>query len=211
MDMELHDLIGNAGLVLIALSFFFKNVVILRTLNLTGAALMVAYGAMIEEYQVWVLNTLIVMVNGYFIFLDKSPKSNFNVIEEPYRKGGLFDSFYDTHEEDIRKFFPDFNIESIHSYENSVILRDLTAAGIYVYRRKGEDAIIELDYVSPKFRDLANAIFLTTRKASEFKAQGVRRMLCKSTNNNHRKYLRQMGFVQDANDESLYIKNLGER
>ncbi len=206
--MELHDLIGNIGLVLVALSFFFKNVTVLRTLNLTGAAMMVVYGAMIEEYQIWVLNAIIVTANGYFIFLDQAPQSEFNEIKESYRPGGLLDVFCTKHKDDIAKFFPEFELETLERAEMSIVLRDMTAVGIYAYRVKDKDAVILLDYVEPNYRDMANSIFLTTKKASEFRARGLDRMVCKSVHRNHRSYLKSMGFSQEDGSSEIFVKVL---
>lgn len=62
------ELLGYAATTLVAISFLLKDVVKLRMLNAVGCVCFVIYGVLIGAMPVALLNTLIVLINGYYIF-----------------------------------------------------------------------------------------------------------------------------------------------
>mgnify|MGYP000465822767 CR=1 FL=1 len=62
-------LLGYLAMVFIGISFLMKEVRTLRMFNLIGASLFVIWGVLISEPPVYILNTFIVLVNIYYIFL----------------------------------------------------------------------------------------------------------------------------------------------
>lgn len=62
------ELLGYAATTLVAISFLLKDVVKLRMVNAVGCVCFVIYGVLIGAVPVALLNTLIVLINGYYIF-----------------------------------------------------------------------------------------------------------------------------------------------
>jgi uncharacterized protein with PQ loop repeat len=54
--MEYIEILGIAAAVIILVSSLFKNMMILRTINLIGAALFCVYGILTGALSVWMLN-----------------------------------------------------------------------------------------------------------------------------------------------------------
>ena len=192
--MDTTEIIGYVGLVLIAVSFFFTNMSWLRIFNLFGAIVMTVYGLLIDSIPVTSLNALIVVVNLYYLYKSSNRTDDFDMVEDSYKSGGLFDIFYREYESDIKKYFPAFDIGKADQYEITIILRELSVVGAFVYRPLGKEVQIKMDYVAPKYRDLSNSTFLMAIKSSEFKAKGFEKLVAVSRNEKHSSYLKKIGF-----------------
>lgn len=66
--MEMIEILGYVASILVASSFFMKDVVILRTINTFGAIGFVIYGLLLPTYPVAFLNTLVAGANIYYIW-----------------------------------------------------------------------------------------------------------------------------------------------
>ncbi|UNY97258.1 uroporphyrinogen decarboxylase [Zhouia spongiae] len=68
--------VGYAASLGVLLSFLMKNIVTLRTVNMIGCALFVAYGFMLQtSWPIIVTNLAIFVVNGFYL-LKLKKKSN---------------------------------------------------------------------------------------------------------------------------------------
>lgn len=71
MDFTLVDIIGYLASGVLLLSFTRKNVTQLRIINSVGCLLFVVYGAMLNVWPVIITNVAIVLINCYYLFLQK--------------------------------------------------------------------------------------------------------------------------------------------
>lgn len=62
------DYIGYAASLFVLLSFVMKNIVTLRTVNIIGCSLFIAYGLLIESVPIIITNVSIVLVNGFYLW-----------------------------------------------------------------------------------------------------------------------------------------------
>jgi hypothetical protein len=198
--LETTEIIGYSGLLLIAASFFFTNRTWLRIFSLLGAIVMTIYCLLIDRIPVTLLGVLMVIMNLYYLFKMSNRSAKFDMVDDHYKSGGLFDVFYRAYEGDIKKYFPEFNIEKAEQYDISIILRDVNVVGAFVYKPIGKEVHVRMDYVAPKYRDLSNSTFLMAIKSSEFKAKGFEKLVAASRNQKHSDYLKKIGFqlVDDA-------------
>jgi uncharacterized protein with PQ loop repeat len=70
MNMEdslITNVIGYMAPATLVVSFFFKNIRILRSINTVGCILFVAYGLLISAYPVVVANLIIAVTNVYYL------------------------------------------------------------------------------------------------------------------------------------------------
>jgi hypothetical protein len=199
------DIIGYVGLALIAASFFFSKMKVLRMLNLAGAVFMSVYGLLIESYPVAVLNMLIVVVNIYY--LDKMAKkiSIFDILEVTYASNDALDKFFREYEKDILTVFPEMNRKVLSENRASLILRDMTIVGAFVYRKVGDEVLVFMDYVAPAYRDFSNSQYFYTVKGSEFKAMGIKRLRTFAAHPAHEGYLNKIGF-SPVNDKAWVME-----
>ena len=65
------NLIGYTAMTIVGVSFLMKNIKTLRLMNLTGCLIFILWGILIKEPAVYILNSFIVLVNFYYLFLRK--------------------------------------------------------------------------------------------------------------------------------------------
>src|SRR5262249_49866466 len=151
-------------------------------------------------------NAFIVATNLYYLRQMATQKDYFSLLsasEQP----GLRDKFLEFHREDIARYFPDFQREVSPGTESVFVLRNLMPVGLFMYESKADGVVeIKLDYVVPHFRDLKNAHFVFSAKASELRHQGFRTFIARSTIATHQSYLRKVGFRQDSQDQTVFLK-----
>lgn len=63
--------IGYFASFFVLLSFLMRNIVALRYVNTIGCLFFVAYGFMLDSWPVIITNVAIVLVNFYYLFLNK--------------------------------------------------------------------------------------------------------------------------------------------
>lgn len=68
MDGWIYELLGYAASLLIAISLMMRSVLRLRLINLAGSVCFTVYGLAIRAYPVAFMNTLIVLINLYYLY-----------------------------------------------------------------------------------------------------------------------------------------------
>ena len=64
----LYEVIGYTGMAFIVISFLFKRIAILRSLNLIGGVLSAAYGFLTGTLPTAILNVCLCLINGAYLF-----------------------------------------------------------------------------------------------------------------------------------------------
>ena len=64
----LYEVIGYTGMAFIVISFLFKRIGILRSLNLIGGVLSAAYGFLTGTLPTAILNVCLCLINGAYLF-----------------------------------------------------------------------------------------------------------------------------------------------
>lgn len=65
--MSWIEWLGLLAALFVLLSFVFKNILIIRCVNLIGATVFVVYGLLIHSYSVWIMNSCLIVVQIYYI------------------------------------------------------------------------------------------------------------------------------------------------
>jgi hypothetical protein len=205
--MNYVEIIGYAGSFLVAVSLMMKNIYYLRRINLLGASTFAIYGLLVDALPVFILNSFISIVDIYYIWEAKRAKEYFTLLPIEQNNGPLLIKFLDFYDSDIKKFFPDFNKNKIEEDKSFFILRNLIPVGLFAYRELTEDEIlIELDYAIPDYRDLKNARFVYFAQANHFKKKGYRKLRAESSVSAHSKYLKKIGFREEAEGSGKFSK-----
>ena len=154
---EYYHMIGYAGSFLIAISLSMKNIRRLRQINLFGASTFATYGFLIGSYPVLALNSYIAAIDLFFLFKMYATKEQFSMIPVLDSSHLYLSKFIEFYQEDIRKFFPEFDKSKLPEFNCFFILRDLRPVGLFIFKQVSESEIkIELDYAIPEYRDLKN-------------------------------------------------------
>lgn len=192
----IHEIIGYAASLLIAISMMLSSVLFLRFVNLTGAALFTIYGLLIGAYPVAVLNGLIVFVNGWHIARMLRAAEYFHLLRVRSDSDYL-DYFLNFHGDDIRRSFPDFDFDFATRAEQMklLVLRDCVPAGLFIAdEAPGGVLNVQLDYAIPRYRDLKVGKFLFVDQATFFRDHGVREIVIKPRTAQLGEYLAKIGF-----------------
>lgn len=72
--MPWFEVIGLAGTIFVLISFLMKDIKAVRIINIIGAALFVAYGALIGALSTWLLNGILIIV--HIVYLIKGYKDS---------------------------------------------------------------------------------------------------------------------------------------
>ncbi len=194
--MNWIDWIGYAGSVLVAVSLMMSAIVRLRVLNLAGALLFTAYGALVGAMPVLVVNGLIVVVNVVFLVRLARTRNDFFELVPMHDPGNPYlRRFLEFHEDDIRSLFPHFDIDALEAPVVVFILRDLMPAGLVVCAPDGNNTLrVELDYVLPAYRDFKCARWFYDEWGPRLAALGFDRFMARTGAGVHRTYLQRMGY-----------------
>lgn len=76
MSEQYVEYIGYLAMTLVGLSFLMSNIKALRILNILGATVFVIYGLNLKDPQppIYILNSFIILVNLYYVFIKKPDK-----------------------------------------------------------------------------------------------------------------------------------------
>lgn len=193
--MNYYEWIGYTGSVLVAISLMMKNIYHLRRINFIGASTFAFYGYLVSAYPVVLLNGFIALVDVYYLIKMNKAKDSFSLMPVLDETHPYLTKFLHYYNNDIKKFFPEFNPDELKGLKCFFILRNMVPVGIFIYERTPEDEIlIKLDYAIPDYRDHKNGKFLIYAQSKFLLERGVKKMIAFSGVRAHQRYLEKIGF-----------------
>ena len=205
--MSWIDAVGWAGSALLIFSLLQARVLRLRVLNTIACIVLVFFNAVIEVWPMVAMNVMLAIINVYFIVKlvrEQHDDAVFQVIEVD-EDDSYLGHFVRTHREEIGHFFPRF-FEAVTTADGVIDARDDRTAyliasgdetvGAVVARDAGDGvAQVELDYVTPKFRDFTPGEFVF-RKSGLFRDRGFTTVL--TPPGMVAPYYEKLGFVREG-------------
>ncbi|MBQ9471062.1 MAG: YgjV family protein [Bacteroidales bacterium] len=199
MSAELLEWMGYVASAIIAISMFLSSIVRLRWVNLVGAALFMVYGVLIKAWPVALLNAVIVVTDIYYLLRIYSHVDMFELLEVPAHNPYL-QRFLFYYNDDIVHYNPDFVYRPGPQTTCYLVMRNMVVVGVFIARINETSGIeVELDYVTPGYRDMKNGRFVYMWVAKKFMAQQHTHIWADGTNPMHVRYLRRMGFKLQPN------------
>ena len=185
-----------------------SNIKTLRIINLIGALIFTVYGVIIQSYPVIALDSFIVITDIYYLFKMTSQKDYFNINDTLTPDVFFVSKFLEYYKEDIRNFFPTFEMSTINNPKIILISRNLNPVGMFIYEEKKEEKTIKihLDYAIAKYRDLKNSSFVFSQKSKELIENGFTTFEVISPTPQHKKYLKKIGF--QSSEKNIYVKKI---
>jgi hypothetical protein len=177
------DALGWAGSALLVYSLLQARVLRFRVLNLTASVVLTVFNALLGVWPMVAMNAVLAGINIWFIrklVLQRHDDTAYHVLEV-----GLDDAYLrhvlSEHAEDIRKFFPTFagldDLDGSARRSAFLVEHGTETVGVVVARRAAEGvAQVELDYVTPRFRDFTPGEFVY-RRSGLFRDRGYRQVL----------------------------------
>jgi len=204
MNFNWLEWLGYLASVTVLVSLLMSSVKRLRWINLAGSLVFSVYGFIIGSIPVGVMNAGIVVINIYYLYQIYSSKEYFRILEIG-ESSNYLKYFLDYYESEIGKIYPEYDISN--PAISFFVLRNTVPAGIFICSDAGEGVLnIELDYVTPEYRDFRVGTYIFEHEAKCFLEKGFKRLVCRTDNKAHVKYLRKMGFVKDGG--GVFVKEV---
>ena len=172
------DVLGWGGSALLVYSLLQARVLRFRTLNLMASTILMIFNAFIEVWPMVAMNAVLAGINVFFIIRlvrERHDDQAFEVIEvgtdDHYLRHVL-----DGHAADIRRFQPDLDWRPGPDRHAFVVVKGDETVGVVLLRADGDVARIELDYVTPRYRDFSPGEFVW-RRSGVLRERGFRRVV----------------------------------
>lgn len=178
--MSWLDLLGWGGSALLIYSLMQARVLRFRVLNTVGCVVLIVFNALLGVWPMVGMNVVLAGINLWFIrklLAERHDETAYDVLEV-----GLDDAylqhFLRVHGDDIRRFFPDADWTRPAAGRSAFLVeRGDETVGVVLVRDAGDGvAQVELDYVTPRFRDFTPGEFVY-RRSGLFRDRGFRRVL----------------------------------
>ena len=179
LDDHWIDVLGWGGSALLVYSLLQARVLRFRSLNLAASLILLVFNAVIEVWPMVGVNTVLAVVNVVFIvrlLREQHDEEVFGVIEV-----GTHDHYLShvlgTHSEDIARFQPGLDWEPDNPGSHAfVVVKGDETVGVVLLRADGDVARVQLDYVTPKYRDFSPGEFVW-RRSGLLRGRGFRRVV----------------------------------
>jgi hypothetical protein len=188
--MSAVDVLGWAGSALLIFSLLQARVLRFRVLNLIACVVLVVFNAIINVWPMVAMNVVLCGINLFFIrrlLRDRHDPTAYDVLEVG-RSDAYLRHVLRQNGPDIAKFFPRFDIEAarepseaerLHSTAevSYLVQHGAETVGVVLVRDAGDGvAQVELDYVTPRFRDFSPGEFVY-RRSGLFLDKGFHRVV----------------------------------
>ena len=172
--------LGWAGSALLVFSILQARVLRFRVLNLLACLILVVFNAILQIWPMVAMNVVLSAINVWFIrrlLSDRTDERAYEVLEVAADDTYLR-HFLRVHATDIARFFPRFG-EAAPGGDRTAYLvqKGNETVGVVVVRDAGDAvAQVDLDYVTPRFRDFSPGEFVY-RRSGLFTRRGFRRIV----------------------------------
>lgn len=171
------DLFGWAGSALLIVSLLQTRVLRFRVLNLAASLSLVLFNALVGVWPMVGMNIATTLINLWFIralVRDRHDESAFDVLQVSPQEVYL-QHFLGLHAADISRFHPAYAGSEPDDLAFLIVKGDETV-GVVLIRREGNEARVQLDYVTPRFRDFSPGEFVW-RRVPRLRERGFRRVV----------------------------------
>ncbi|HSK26026.1 MAG TPA: hypothetical protein VK894_03870 [Jiangellales bacterium] len=174
------ELVGWVGSAILVWSLLQTRILRLRALNLVGCLVLLVYNGIIGVWPMVGLNVVLAVINVVHLrrlLGSRHDEASYEVLEvdpdDTYLRYVLR-----VHDADVRKFNPGFVYDPAQPGRSAFLVqRGDETVGVVLVQDAGDGiAQIDLDYVTPRFRDFSPGEFVY-RRSGLFTDRGFRRVL----------------------------------
>lgn len=172
------DILGWGGSALLVYSLLQSSLLRLRVLNLAACLILTVFNWALDVWPMVGMNIVLSAINLWFIgqlLRERHDEATFEVLQvradDEYLRHVLR-----VHGADILRFNPDFVHDPADPGQAAFLVqRGDETVGVVLLRTEGETAHVQLDYVTPRFRDFSPGEFVW-RKSGMLAGLGIRRV-----------------------------------
>jgi hypothetical protein len=195
------QVLGYVASILLACSLLVNNDLKFRWLNTFGNISFISYGVIIHAFPLILTNSILLLINIYRLVKIYKTEEDFDLLE--FNEGGkLIHKFLSFYEEDIKKYFPNYNLHEVNNNLKFIVLRDMAVANIFVASVSDDGtAIVRINYTVAKYRDYKVGKYVFEKEKKYLLSKGVKILAYENVQNkHHEKFLLKMGFQKEPND-----------
>ena len=200
------DVIGWAGSALLVFSLLQSRVLRFRVLNTVACAVLIFFNAMIGVWPMAAMNVVLAAINLWFIaqlVRERHDDAVFEVLRV-HSDDDYLAHVLRTHADDIRRYQPDF-VGPQPDEQAFIVIRGDETVGVVLLIRDGETARVQLDYVTPKYRDFTPGEFVW-RRSGLLNGLGFTRVTTPPRMVGA--YYDKVGFRREGSADSAYVLDL---
>ncbi|PZR53439.1 hypothetical protein DNL40_07990 [Xylanimonas oleitrophica] len=191
---------GWVGSALVVWSLTQARVLRFRWLNLTGSVIATIYNVIAGIWPFVAMNAAISLINVYWLqrlYRERHDEAVYTVVEVAPDDAYLLHVLR-THAEDIARFAPHFEAGRTAGRSAFLVQRGDETVGVMVLSDAGRgEALVELDWVSERFRDFTPGEFVH-RRSGIFASKGFDRVVVPHAETHDLTYLHRVGFRSDG-------------
>lgn len=207
MDSDLLlELVGYIASALIIVSITQKSILKLRVICLVGAVAFLIYAIGIGAYPIAVVNVMAAGIHTcYLRKLIRRKAETFRVLHVLPESKYLQD-FIDFYGDEIQgRFQPEYVYSPNPGQTAAFVLRDMVPTGLFIGQH-GADGSFEvlLDFVIPQYRDFKIGRYVYAAGSDVWASSEPTCAWARSSNDEHAKYLRRMGFIERPAEPGVY-------
>lgn len=210
--MPVLEIIGWVGSVLVVVSLMQARVLRFRWLNFAGSVIATAYNTIVGIWPFAAMNAVIAVIDAYWLWRLTRERHDADVYEVvPVGAGDHYlRHVLGVHADDIARYYPSFRHPGEARGDAGgdapgaaaggrwayLVLRGDETVGVVVVRDVGAGVgEVELDWVTPRFRDFAPGEFVY-RRSGAFAGTGLRTLLVAEDARDTGPYLERVGFAR---------------
>lgn len=159
------DALGWGGSALLVFSLMQVRVLRFRVLNLIACLILLAFNWALDIWPMVAMNAVLSGINLWFIIRlmrERHDEAAFEVLavrpDDAYLRHVLRG-----HSADIARFQPDFGLERTQSV--FLVQKGDETVGVVALHVEGDTAHVDLDYVTPRYRDFSPGEFVWKQSA----------------------------------------------
>ncbi len=187
----LIEAVGYIGSALVLVSFLMVSVVKLRIVNSIGSIIFTVYAFIIHSYPTAIMNLCLVLINIYYLVKLRNTSVDYEMVKIN-KDESLVKYVLERYGDDITKCFPGISMDFTGADTGYAICHQGKTVGIMIGEFRDGVMEILLDYTIPEFRDFSIGKFLISKLPEE----GVKTLVYRGSDENHKAYLSRMGFLQ---------------
>jgi hypothetical protein len=168
------DALGWFGSALLVYSLLQARILRLRVLNTVACGILVVFNALVGVWPMVAMNIVLAAINLFFIvrlLRERGDERAYTVLEVR-EDDAYLNHFLGVHRADIHAFFAEFGHGPPADRSSYLVQHGDETAGVIVVRDEGAGvAQVELDYVTPRYRDFTPGEFVF-RRSGLFRDRG---------------------------------------
>ncbi|HET6967570.1 MAG TPA: hypothetical protein VFI44_04785 [Ornithinibacter sp.] len=177
--MSWVDALGWFGSALLIFSLLQARILRLRLLNTVACVILIGFNALVGVWPMVAMNIVLAGINLFFIarMLRERGDDRAYAVLPVGEQDAYLQHFLGVHRADILTFFPEYAPGPPGTRAAYLVQHGDETAGVIVVRDAGHGtAQVELDYVTPRFRDFTPGEFVY-RRSGLFRDRGFHEVL----------------------------------